>query len=128
MPAQNLPAASHLPSLNLFGKPPRAINCDCERSAEPNLLQLVYLRNDQELESLLDRKDGWLKELRADKGASLDHDALVREAYLRTLARLPKEDELKVARDHLASSADPIGGLRDVLWALLNTKEFIVSR
>jgi hypothetical protein len=114
-------------AVNLFGKPPRAINCDCERSAEPNLLQLVYLRNDQELESLLDRKDGWLKTLRADKGAKLDNDEFIREAYLRTLNRLPTADELKVAREHLTASNDPIAGLRDVLWALLNTKEMIVN-
>jgi hypothetical protein len=115
-------------AVNLFGKPSRAINCDCERSAEPNLLQLVYLRNDQEVEVLLDRKDGWLKELRGDKSAKLDHDTLIREAYLRTLSRLPQEDELATARKHLSGAADPLNGLKDLLWALLNTKEIVVSR
>lgn len=115
-------------AVNLFGKPPRAINCDCERSVEPNLLQLVYLRNDQEVEALLDRKDGWLKEVRDKKARQSDHDALIREAYLRTLSRLPKEDEMATAREHLLGATDPLSGLKDLLWALLNTKEFVVSR
>ncbi|WP_425614384.1 DUF1549 domain-containing protein [Anatilimnocola sp. NA78] len=124
-------------AVNLFGKPARAINCDCERSAEPNLLQLVYLRNDQEIDALLDRKEGWLKQLRGTQPAKknksidakpLDHHALVREAYLRTLSRLPSESEEKVALATLSNAADPLVGLRDLLWALLNTKEFIVNR
>ena len=115
-------------AVNLFGKPPRAINCDCERSAEPNLLQLIYLRNDQEIETLLDRKDGWLKELRADKSTKHDTDELIREAYLRTLSRQPQENELAAAREHFVGAADPLLSLRDLLWALLNTKEFVVSR
>ncbi|QDU28625.1 hypothetical protein ETAA8_37280 [Anatilimnocola aggregata] len=124
-------------AVNLFGKPPRAINCDCERSAEPNLLQLVYLRNDNEIDSLLDRKDGWLQKLRDSQPSKrskianakpLDHEALVREAYFRTLCRLPSEQEEKIALGTLSSAADPITGLRDLMWALLNTKEFIVNR
>ncbi|WP_254508513.1 DUF1549 and DUF1553 domain-containing protein [Anatilimnocola floriformis] len=111
-------------AVNLFGKPPRAINCDCERSAEPNLLQRVFLRNDQELEQLLDRKDGWLKELSGNKNLKID-DAIIREAYLRTLSRPPNEKELTIAREH-AAAADQHAGLRDLLWALLNTKEFVV--
>ena len=111
-------------AVNLFGKPPRAINCDCERSAEPNLLQRVYLRNDQEVEQLLDRKDGWLKQLRSEKIKI--EDSHLREAYLRTLSRLPTENELTIARQHVAVATDPHAGLRDLLWALLNTKEFVV--
>src|SRR5690606_39260088 len=76
-------------AVNLFGKPPRAINCDCERTAEPSLLQLVYLRNDAELDSLLDRKDGWLKELRPNKTSTIETSEVIQQAYLRTLSRPP---------------------------------------
>jgi hypothetical protein len=115
-------------AVNLFGKPVRAINCDCERSAEPNLLQLVYLRNDQEVETLLDRKDGWLKQLRSAKGVKHSTDELIQQAYLRTLSRLPTENEVATSREHFASASDPLVALRDLLWALLNTKEFMVQR
>ena len=128
-------------AVNLFGKPPRAINCDCERSNEPNLLQMVYLRNDQEVQSLLDRKDGWLKQLSDSSEAEpskkqppkqpeimADPDELVRQAYLRTVSRLPTERESSFAREHLAAANSLSDGLRDLIWALVNTKEFVVNR
>jgi hypothetical protein len=110
----------------LFGKPPRAINCDCERSVEPSLLQTAYLRNDPDVLALLDRKDGWLKQVATAKNTKPEE--LIRQAYLRTLSRLPYEHELAIAREHLGGAKDSAGGLRDLLWALINTKEFIVNR
>ena len=53
--------------------------------------------------------------------------ALVREAYLRTLSRPPTEAELARGVQHITESPGIVAGLRDVLWALLNTKEFIVN-
>lgn len=112
--------------MSLFGKPPRTINCDCERSAEPSLLQTVYLRNDQEVLKLLDRKDGWLQQIA--RGKVRDPDERIRQAYLRTLSRPPDEREAAIAKKHLSEAKDTVAGLRDLLWALVNTKEFIVNR
>ena len=56
-----------------------------------------------------------------------EREAIVREAYLRTLARKPTEIEAETASQHLAGSDDGAKGLRDLLWALLNTKEFITN-
>ncbi|MGE3313655.1 MAG: DUF1549 domain-containing protein [Planctomycetaceae bacterium] len=56
-----------------------------------------------------------------------EKDGLIRDAYLRTLSRLPDADELVRSRQHVDESADTIAGLRDLLWALMNTKEFIVN-
>jgi len=113
-------------AVTLFGKPPRAINCDCERSDEPALLQTVYLRNDPEVLKALDRPTGWLKQVAKEK--TRDPDVLVRQAYLRVLSRLPDEREQGIARKAIADAADPVAGLRDLVWALLNTKEFVVNR
>jgi len=55
-------------------------------------------------------------------------DELIREAYLRTLGRTPSDEEQGVARQYLAESDSTVSGMRDLLWALLNTKEFIVNR
>jgi hypothetical protein len=170
--------------MTLFGKPARLTNCDCERSNEPSLLQTIFLRNDQEVLSLLDRNGGWLRQISRpqrtgpseDQADSLqrlqariarlkkdgrDEDAekiqgeldrlrqtirgevqsidsrtlatsndqeLIREAYLRTVSRLPTEQELQTASAYLSESDDRLAGMRDLLWALLNTKEFIVNR
>jgi len=112
-------------ALNLFGKPARLINCDCERSLEPSLLQTVYLRNDGDLWKRLDPKTGWLAEVKEQKRT--DVPGLVRDAYLRTLNRRPYDGELKIAGAHFADNKDPVEGLRSLMWALLNTKEFLLN-
>lgn len=113
-------------AIALFGKPARVINCDCERSSEPSLLQTVYLRNDGEVLKMLDRPDGWLKQI--SKAKDLTEDALVRSAYLRTLSRLPDDRELARSVQHLKDASDRTSGMRDLMWALVNTKEFAVNR
>jgi hypothetical protein len=117
-------------ALSLFGKPARDGICDCQRSNEPSLLQTIYLRNDAETLRLLDRKNGWLTETagkgRTDSADQKDPEALIREAYLRTFSRPPTPAEIKTARAHLNES-DPKTALRDLLWALLNSKEFILN-
>jgi hypothetical protein len=53
--------------------------------------------------------------------------ALVRQAYLRTLSREPNPSELDRSVQFLAQAETPVKGLRDLMWALINTKEFIVN-
>jgi len=54
-------------------------------------------------------------------------DRLITDAYLRTLSRFPNQDELARTRQYVAEADDPMDGVRDVLWSLVNTKEFIVN-
>lgn len=56
-----------------------------------------------------------------------DVTALVEEAYLRTVSRFPTEEEQLIAGAYIVESEDPISGLHDLLWSLVNTKEFIVN-
>ena len=112
-------------ALELFGKPARLLNCDCERSAEPSLLQIVYLRNDKEVLQMLDAKNSWLKQSAHSKASIND---LVWQAYLRVLSRPPDRRESDIAAAHLHKADDADTGLRDLMWALINTKEFLVNR
>lgn len=66
-------------------------------------------------------------EPQTDKTAQIDVDQAIEDAYLRTLSRTPDEHELEVARQFVADAGDRLDGLRGVVWALLNTKEFIVN-
>ncbi len=114
----------------VFGRSPRNTNCDCSASREPNLLQAIYLQNDKEVWDAIDRKGGWLHEIRArmaHAGAPVDTGTLIAEAFLRTLSRRPTATEIQRSREHLARAGDPMEGLRDLLWALLNTREFITN-
>ncbi len=115
-------------SLAVFGKPLRLVNCDCEREAEPSLLQSIFMRNDSDTLAAIHRADGWIKELEQRKSpAPLDAEALVREAYLRTLSREPLPAELTRSLQHVREAATLFEGVSDVLWALLNTQEFITN-
>lgn len=49
------------------------------------------------------------------------------DAYLRTLSRYPQQSELSRSVAYVHEANDPVEGLGDVLWALINTKEFIVN-
>lgn len=111
-------------ALNLFGKPPRDGICDCQRSNEPSLLQTVFLRNDPELLGLLNRRDGWLQQI-AKSDSQFDIDECIRESYLRTFSRPPTEAETANALEYLKE--DRIAGLHDLLWALLNSREFMLN-
>ena len=124
-------------ALSTFGKPARLANCDCERTADPTLLQTLFTRNDPELLSALDSNTknsmGWIGELRrqkAGRGAPvepLNLDRVINEAFLRALSRPPTPRETATAKEDIAAAKDPVDGVRDVLWALLNTREFLVN-
>jgi hypothetical protein len=59
--------------------------------------------------------------------ANLEPDDLVKAAYLRSLSRLPSDSEMETSKQFLAQAEDVTSGARDLLWALINTKEFIVN-
>ncbi len=181
----------------VFGRSARETTCDCSASNEPNLLQSIYLQNDFEVATALNRPGGWVEERTGansraaqqnraniernlatlkDRIAALEKqaegfrkagkdkavadmetqiaarrddlkaaekrlkrtpkldpvpkfepDAVVREAFLRTLSRPPSEAEAVRSRDYFASAGENAKGLRDLLWALVNTKEFVTN-
>lgn len=63
----------------------------------------------------------------SSKNGSATMDELIEEAYLRTLSRFPDADETQIANEYIAQSKSPADGLQSILWALVNTKEFIIS-
>ena len=56
-----------------------------------------------------------------------DISNLVKQAYLRTVSRYPTDAEQRRAVEYIEAADNPASGLRDLLWALINTKEFIVN-
>ena len=61
-------------------------------------------------------------------GRTIDRSQLVRTAWLRTVNRPPTDEEIERAEQHLAKVDSLSEGMRDLLWALINTKEFILNR
>ena len=58
---------------------------------------------------------------------SVDLDEFVEEAYLRTLSRFPTAEESERCVSFIKEDEGLAKGLTGVLWALVNTKEFIVN-
>jgi hypothetical protein len=54
-------------------------------------------------------------------------EAAVKSAYMRTLCRHPDQDEMAVAVTFVQESDEPTAGFRSVVWALMNTKEFVLT-
>jgi hypothetical protein len=68
-----------------------------------------------------------LAELEANPPKAFNADAAIRETFLRTVSRPPSEDELVKAQTDVAAAATPVEGIRELLWTMLNTREFIVN-
>ena len=114
-------------SLLVFGKPLRSVNCDCERVDSPALPQALYIRNDEEILQMLDRPDGWIAEVQRLESPPKDPTQWIDEAWLRTLSRHPTTAETVRCRQYFEQQDTFAEGLRDLLWALVNTQEFITN-
>ena len=114
--------------MHVFGKPERAVACDCERVNQPSLLQSVFLQNDPLVHLALE-ESGWLMAVRQQSAVDQDGlHGLITEAWLRAYGRKPADGERQRALQHLLQAETPAAGLEDLLWSLLNTKEFLLKR
>jgi hypothetical protein len=111
-------------ALRIFGRPPRTTACDCERAAEPALPQTLFRMTDQSILQKFTDANGRAAKLGKTK---LTNTELVDELFLSTLSRLPKADEKEDALKHLSGAKNRLEGITDVLWALVNTREFILN-
>jgi Protein of unknown function (DUF1553)/Protein of unknown function (DUF1549) len=111
--------------LKVFGQPQGDTACECERSQDANLAQSLHLLNSSEVQDKISNPTGRAAQLAADKRPT---KVCVRELYRWVFAREPSADELKIAEAHLAKHAkDPRTAYEDIVWALINTKEFLFN-
>ncbi|MBW3625596.1 MAG: DUF1549 and DUF1553 domain-containing protein, partial [Armatimonadetes bacterium] len=117
---------TELPSLTLdvFGRPPRVMPTDCERTNAPSMSQALDLFNGENLQGKLKHPEGTLAQLLKEKTAD---PQVVEELFLRALARRPAPHEQKAALTAVAKAKSREEGMQDVLWALLNAKEFMFN-
>ncbi len=124
------------PFLKVFGRPEGTSVCECERVQSSSLAQSLHLMNATDVKAKLAAKDGRAERL---SKVELSDPARIRELYLAAFAREPDEEELRVAVTHLSKPrADAAGKLldattakrqafEDLIWALVNTKEFLFN-
>ena len=109
--------------LDTFGRPNENQDPPCERTPDTTVTQVLHLMNSPGLHQKVTHDKG-----RAAKLAESDKtvDEIVEELYLLIYNRFPDEFERQVARGVFESQpTDRRGATEDLLWALLNTPEFV---
>jgi hypothetical protein len=110
--------------LQIFGRPLRVQNCDCERSGAASLSQTLYLLNDEKLLAKIHDPKGRLTGL-VEK--TTDDRKLLEELYLWTLTRSPTAAEVERSMKHVSQAASRLEAYQDVLWSLINRHDFVVN-
>jgi hypothetical protein len=110
--------------LDTLGRPKRVVSCECERTSEPNLAQVLHISNGALVQEKLTSAEGRISRLLAAETAN---DDSVRDLYLATLSRFPTEQDMANCRTILADALDRRAGLEDILWALINSPEFMFN-
>ncbi len=112
--------------LDVFGRPQRISACECERVSEANLAQALHLLNSDEVQGKLARSGGRADKLARDPRSDSEK---VDELFLWAFARRPTEEQRNRALEHLAKNAtNKKAAYENILWALLNTKEFVFNK
>ena len=109
--------------LTTFGRAKRASVCACEVQMEPNLSQALHLINGDTVQTKISQ--GKLVETRLAE--SKTPQQIIEEMYIRCLARRPTEVEMALFNKRIAETPDPKPLLEDILWALLNSQEFVFN-
>ena len=110
--------------LDVFGRPQRETACECERPREANLAQTLHLLNSTDVQNKVGNGTGRLAGLLKEKK---DDSALIEELYLWTFGRTPRAEETKTVLEYVSQQKDRKAAFEDLLWALMNTKEFLFN-
>ena len=110
--------------LTTFGRPLRVSPCTCERRNEATLSQALQLINGDTIWRKLRDGSGRLNKLIE---AGSPPEQIINQSYIATLSRAPTDTERQTALKHIAAAANPREGLEDILWALLNSQEFVFN-
>lgn len=111
--------------LDTFDRPRRVTGCECERSSNATLGQVLLLANSDEIENKIADGNGRVAALVKEKKTDPE---CVEDLYLAALGRPPLPAELTKTVSYLGRFSDNRQqALEDVLWSLLNSKEFMFN-
>lgn len=111
--------------LKRFGRPSRVTACECERTREPSVSQVLNLLNSALIQDKITHEGGtvaqWVRQTGHD-------DELIQEMYLRFYSRLPTAAEQATALAHLRKAPTARrAAVEDLAWAMLNSSEFLFN-
>ena len=133
LPDNGFNASSYF--LTVFGRPEGSTSCECERSQGASLAQSLHLLNSKDLQEKIASDKGYAAQLAADSSDS--DNKKVSDLYLTAFARQPEGGELETALHHIEKKTadkkekEQVTAKRqayeDIIWALINTKEFLFN-
>jgi hypothetical protein len=109
------------PFLKAFGQPARELACECERETDSNLTQALQLINGPAINDRLRNPANRIGKLLTAKKSN---DEILGELFMVALSRPPSAAEAKGLLEHVTRTMDKRKAWEDVMWALINSKEF----
>lgn len=123
------------PFLRVFGRPESASVCECERVQSASLAQSLHLMNASDIKNKI---RGGTRAVTLSKNDK-EMEVAVTELYKAAFSRLPSDEELQIAIGYLQETCLDKNGkpmseyaarkqnTEDLMWALINTKEFLFN-
>ncbi len=115
--------------LKTFGRNTRNIVCECERSNEPSMVQVLHLSNGTTINGKNQSKESRAESLIAQLNNGMSVDSLIDESYLWCLCRYPTPNErssfLTIINETSADEKREV--VEDLFWALMTSREFIFN-
>ena len=109
--------------LEMFGRPARDTGLESERSNNTTNAQRLHLLNSTHIQNKIERSPRLRRLINTTRG---NPDLLIRTIYLTVLSRYPASGELAAVKNYARSEGLNMGQTgTDLVWALINTKEFL---
>jgi hypothetical protein len=111
--------------MDAFGRPNASAECPCERDTKTSVVQALHLMNSNKLQARIGNAEGRAAKLAASK---MSEKEIVTELYLSAYSRPPADPELEIAlKAYSAKEATRKSATEDIMWALINSAEFVFN-
>jgi hypothetical protein len=112
--------------LKTFGRPERVITCECERTAQPSMVQVLHISNGDTINQKLETAGNRLDQLLS---ADAPNEQIIDELFLSALSRQPTEMEREQLLRTLGESGEANRRLlvEDLYWSVLSSREFLFN-
>lgn len=109
--------------LDTFGRPDMNQDPPCERTPESTVSQALHLMNAQGLHGQVISKDGRARKMST---SDMPPEQIVEKLYLRIYGRFPDSEERLIGKGvFLREGMTRRQATEDLMWALMNTPEFV---
>jgi hypothetical protein len=115
--------------LQAFGRNARRIVCECERSDEPTMVQVLHLTNGSTLNEKLRAPGNRLAKLLRLRREGMSSAGMVDEIYLACLSRYPTEGERGALLGLLPGPGEKSEAevVEDIFWGMMSSREFLFN-